>query len=168
MFDIADLNATSTVLNVLIKSWGLATIFGGIYLWVKGTLPVIYRFGNSIAHKKIYVFSVQQFNAIEKLLIDSGVFQKKNIKQVPKDFVSGQYSKSAVLLIDHSEFKDQLVEILNKKDNATAAIIYAKPGSLTPDEMGQIDNIPLCFVTNFRGRLLSDLVMSMIITGKTN
>jgi hypothetical protein len=43
-------------------------------------------------------------------------------------------------------------------------VIYAKPASIPPDKMDNIANRSNTVVVNFRGRLLNDILTSLITT----
>jgi len=64
------------------------------------------------------------------------------------------------------DWSDSLADILNKKPDECALIVYAPYGrGRIPDEqMKQLDGTRNTAVTNFRGRLLNDIVTAMITT----
>ena len=52
----------------------------------------------------------------------------------------------------------------SRKDQNTAVIIFAKPGSVPNEKMAEIGNRSNTVVVNFKGRLLNDILNSLITT----
>ena len=57
-------------------------------------------------------------------------------------------------------------EILQAKKDATALVVYAPkgPASIPPDKFVELNSKRNVMVTNFRGRLLNDIVVSLMTT----
>ncbi len=150
---------------------GLTTviaILGLLYtvvLIIRGLIPVWYRLGMGLAKRKIAVFSKDEFDNLSGMLIDSRLFKSKNIIQIERESI--KKGETATLLLVHwKEFKDRIEEILKIKSDSSALIIYApkNEGAIDDKNMERINAERNAIVVNFRGRLLNDILTSMITT----
>ncbi|MCZ7604004.1 MAG: hypothetical protein M5R37_14165 [Melioribacteraceae bacterium] len=136
-----------------------------IYLVIKGIFPVWYRLGMGLSKRKIAIFAEQEFNNLKDILIDSQIFEAKNIIKIDKQSI--KKAESITLLLVHWKcFENEIEEILKMKKDSDALIIYA------PQDEGFIDKTVLTkinlarnvIIVNFRGRLLNDILTSMMTT----
>lgn len=164
---------TETILNTLAIVGAIETvvlIFGiayAIFLWIRGILPAILRLGNGLAKRKIAIFAKgDNVSSLRSLLCDSGLFREKNIFEITQNGDLGKAEKASVYLVYWHDWVDNIDEILNKKPDECALIIYAPydKGKIPDDQMKKLDGKRHSAVTNFRGRLLNDIVASMITT----
>lgn len=147
-----------------------ATIFvlGFIYKiisWFLGITPIVFRLGIALWKREIAIFSsFELFESLKSSLIDSKIFKDKNIIHITKENTEKSKSKT-VFLVDWETFGEDIETVFNsRKDHQTAIIIYAKPQSIPHDKMNDIANRPNTVVVNFRGRLLNDILTSLITT----
>ena len=144
------------------------SIFAGIVAWFKGILPAMIRLGNGLAKRKIVIFAKPDAAAsLESLLIDSGLILQRNIDCITKDEDFGKAEGVTLYLVYWPDWKDKIDSILDKKKDGTGLVIYSpyKKSDRIPDEvMERIDLHRNVAVTNFRGRLLNDIVVTMITT----
>lgn len=136
-----------------------------IFLVVKGIFPVWYRLGMGLSKRKIAIFAEQEFNNLKDILIDSQIFEAKNIIKIEKQSI--KKAESITLLLVHwKSFENEIEDILKIKKDSDALIIYA------PQDEGFIDKTVLAkinldrnvIIVNFRGRLLNDILTSMMTT----
>lgn len=147
----------------------LIGILGGlytVYLVLNGVLPVCYKLGLSLSKRQIAVFADNKFNELKDVLVDSGVFYEKNIKQIDKASMK-KAEKISLYLVHYSSWKDKVDEILSMKDDSCAMIVYAPQdeGRIEEDILNRINSQRNTIVVNLRGRLLNDVLVSMITTG---
>lgn len=144
----------------------IATAFYSIFLFLKGVFPVLWRLGNGLSRRKIAVFADSKFDDLKDMLVDSGLFRQKNIVRIDKDSID-KAKNISLLLMHWDAYKDSFSDILGIKDDADALIVYA------PQDEGPIEEIDRdtlnkkrnAIIVNFRGRLLNDVLTSMITTG---
>ena len=149
----------------------VGVILAGIITFLTGLLPALIRLGNGLAKRKIAIFaSSNNLNTLTSLLEDSRLFNKKNFIEITNKKDIGRAENITLLLVYWADFKDSIETILNSKDDKAALIIYAPyEGGKIPDEMmKKLDEKRHVIVANFRGRLLNDLVTSMITTSYEN
>ncbi|HKM04067.1 MAG TPA: hypothetical protein VJZ04_05670 [Lachnospiraceae bacterium] len=148
----------STVLAICLSIYSCWAIFYGIF-------PVWVRLGKSLSNRKIALYSESGFGSLKCLLTDSGVFKDGNIIQIHKDALA-KGSQYSIMLVDYSEYKSSLLEILNYKADRDSLIVYAPAsGERIPDSTMEIINQKRnSIVVNMRGRLLNDILISMITT----
>ena len=136
-------------------------------MWTRGVTPALLRLGNGLAKRKIAVFaSSQNMSSLKALLLDSKLFYEKNICEITKKEDIGIAEKATLYLVFWHDWADHIEDILRKKPDSCALIVYA-PRNLGPipeDQMRNIDGHRHTAVTNFRGRLLNDIVTAMITT----
>ena len=142
----------------------------GIYLWARGILPAIIRLGNGLARRKIAIFAKgDNLTSLKSLLTDSKLFNEKNICEINKtsDIGRAELEQTSVYLVYWDDWKSGYKEILNQKKDGCALIIYTPPSSIRipVEAMEELELKRNTAVTNFRGRLLNDIVTAMITTG---
>jgi hypothetical protein len=145
----------------------LVGIIWGFVLWVRGILPVMLRIGNGLAKRRIALFAKgENVNSLKSLLTDSGLFQEKNIFAVTKTEDLDCAENASVYLVHWHDFADNIEKILAKKPNDCPMVVYApyNMGRIPDEQMANLDGKRHTAVTNFRGRLLNDIVTVMITT----
>jgi len=137
-----------------------------VYLFLKGILRVWWRLGLGLSRRKIAVFADQEFGELRSLLVESGLFQDKNVIQITKSALKRAQAYD-MFLVHWKAFANEIDEILKMKDNSTALIVYApqSEGFIDKPLMEKISAERNAIVVNLRGRLLNDVLVSMITTG---
>ena len=144
-----------------------ALIIYGIYLWFRGILPAIIRLSNGLATRQIAVFAKNDnLGSLVNLLKDSGLFREKNICPVSKAEDVGRAERASVFLVFWPDWFDTIDEILRIKPDSCPLVVYAPidHGRIPETTMKNLDGKRNTAVTNFRGRLLNDIVTAMITT----
>lgn len=145
----------------------MAIFISGFWIVASGIIPVLLRLGKGLANRKIAVFANgDHYSSLEGLLLDSKLFKKKNIVDVISRNDVGRAETTTVFLVFWDDWKEDMNKILETKKDSTALIIYAplEMGEIPKEQMQQISETRNSTVTNFRGRLLNDIVTSMITT----
>lgn len=145
----------------------LITVIASIVAWFRGILPAILRLGNGLSKRKIAIFAKgDNVESLQSLLTDSKLFRKKNIFKVTSKEDLGKAEAASVYLVHWHDWADDVPEILSKKPDKCPMIVYAPydKGRIPDDQMKNIDGKRNTAVTNFRGRLLNDIVTAMITT----
>ena len=150
---------------------GLATLsmiivfFYTVYLVIKGVLPVWYRLGLGLSRRRIAIFgSLESYESIKSSLTDSEIFRDDNIVHIGQDNID-KAKDETIFLVDWESFRDDIEKIYSaRKNHQVAIVIYAKPQSIPHEKMNDIANRTNTVVVNFRGRLLNDILTSMITT----
>lgn len=156
---LAIVGAIETILLV-------AGIIYAVILWFRGILPVLYRLGNGLAKRKIAIFAKgDNLASIKSLLADSKLF-RQNIIEVPNKNNLGRAEEASVYLVYWHDWTNEINDILNKKPDKCPMIVYApyNKGRIPGNQMENLDAKRNTSVTNFRGRLLNDVITSMITT----
>ena len=138
-----------------------------LVLWWRGILPVLLRLGNGLAKRKIAIFATgDNLTSLKSLLLGSGLFLAKNIFEVAKLDDIGQAESATVFLVFWHDWEKDLQEILRRKRDKCPLIVYApvSKGRIPDGQMSALDGVRNTSVTNFRGRLLNDIISSMITT----
>lgn len=134
--------------------------------WLKGILVPVWRLGNGLAKRKITIFAKgDNRESFKNLLLDSSLFSSKNIRSVTKKEDFGRSENSTLYLVIWDDFGNEINEILNKKSDHTALIVFAKPNQLDNKNWEDLGNHRNVTVVNFKGRLLSDILVSLMVTG---
>ena len=144
----------------------------GIVLWFKGILPVLFRLGKGLAKRKIAIFAKSDnLTSLKSLLLDSELFTEKNVIEITSNSDFGKSEKSALFLIFwHDWEKEDIDNILNKKTDKTALVIYAPQdkGFISKEDFNKINKERNVTIANLRGRLLNDIISSLITTSYDN
>ncbi len=156
-----------TVVGTIDSLFLLGGIIWAIYLWLNGVSPALYRLGNGLSKRKIAIFAKDShFNSLRDLLIDSHLFKERNIVEVSSISDIGKAESCSLYLVYWPDWKTDVSAIIQKKPDSCALVVYAprSEGPMPEDQMNLVDNQRNGAVTNFRGRLLNDVVTSMITT----
>ncbi|PIP56228.1 hypothetical protein COX05_04175 [candidate division WWE3 bacterium CG22_combo_CG10-13_8_21_14_all_39_12] len=160
---ISTVGFVTTVLSVVIILTALISWFLGIY-------PLLKRFGLARWKRNIAIAADDDpYNSLKNDLTKAEVFREKNIYQIKKNSLS-QIKDSSLVLIDYQSFsEDEIKTILRNKQNKAGFIFYfpefEPANTMIPKEMLiEINNEPFTTVVNFRGRLINDIVVTMIST----
>lgn len=142
--------------------------FSTVYLMLKGIMPVWYKLGISLSKRKIAIFADEKFNELKDVLVDSGMFKEKNIIKIDMSSVKKAENISFYLL-HYSFCKNRLNEIVSIKNDSDAMIVYAPQdeGFIDKEVLSQLNLHRNTIIVNLRGRLLNDVLVSMITTSFT-
>jgi hypothetical protein len=138
-----------------------------IVLWARGIWPVLYRLGNGLANRKIAIFAKGDTrSSLKTLLMDSELFREKNICEISSVNDLGKAEVASVYLVYWPDWAHDIEKILDMKPDKCALVVYApyNQDKLSAEQMKNLDGKRHTSVTNFRGRLLNDVVTSMITT----
>lgn len=142
-------------------------IIWAIAMWTKGVAPALLRLGNGLARRKVAIFAKgDNLLSLKKLLIDSKLFSARNICEITKGEDIGAAEQATLYVVFWHDWINSIDEILKKKADGCALIVYAPRdlGHIPEDQMKKLDGHRNSAVTNFRGRLLNDIVTAMITT----
>jgi hypothetical protein len=143
------------------------SIVAALVLWARGIAPVLIRLGNGLSRRRIAVFAKGvMLSSLEDLLRDSALFNHTRIIKIGHEGDFGKAARATLLLVYWPHWKDELVMIAKNKADGTALIVYApqEHGFIPKEVMIAIEQQRNVIVNNFRGRLLNDIVASMITT----
>lgn len=164
MPSILEILAFISVIETIVLAVG---IIWGFILWTRGVFPALYRLGNGLAKRKIAVFAKgDNVSSLRSLLTDSKLFRNKNIFEITNTGDIGKAEEASVYLVFWHDWSDDIAQILDKKPDTCALIVYApyEKGIISDEQMKNLDGKRHTAVTNFRGRLLNDIVTAMITT----
>ncbi|HLY29642.1 MAG TPA: hypothetical protein VKQ36_01315 [Ktedonobacterales bacterium] len=133
-------------------------------------IKVLYKLGKGLAGRKIAIFAKgDSVNSLMRLLTETKLFQEKNVITISDVGDLGWAEQATVFLVHWIDWMDDFDAILDlkKQRDKAALIVYApqKEGFILPETMDKLSQPHNVTVTNFRGRLLNDIVVSMITTG---
>jgi hypothetical protein len=153
------LGGISTLITII-------AVLYGIYLFARGIFPVWYRLGMGLSRRKIAVFAENEFDGLRNMLVGSGLFQESNVVKVDKGSIK-KATGMTLFLVHWKSFETEIEKILRMKDDSTALIVYApqNEGFIDKTIMEKINQERNSIVVNLRGRLLNDILVSMITTG---
>lgn len=132
---------------------------------VIGLTPIVLRLGKALWNRKVAIFgSVESYASLSASLVDSKIIKEKNIVHIQSDNIEKAKSRT-IFLVDWATFGDRIDQVFSARNSyQTAIIIFAKPQSIPNEVMDEIANRPNTVVVNFRGRLLNDILTSLITT----
>ncbi len=139
--------------------------------WVLGITPLLWRLGLGRWVRKIAIVADNDiYNSLKSDLVDSGIFRASNIQSISREHLSKVKEHSLILVHYQSFDESQIRQMLNDKKSSSGMIFYFPEfnpgeGRKIPDQMlkaiGEKENTA---VVNFRGRLLNDLITTLITT----
>jgi len=158
-FDYAGYASTTIV--------GIQLLFIGFSL-IKGVLPSLYRLGIGLSKRKILILANPEVSmSLKNLLIDTGLFSSSNVEIAHSPSDLGKIENVKSVILHWATWKESYQEVLRRKKDGCSLIVYApqKEGIIEKDAYEKLDQERNVIVTNFRGRLLNDIVNSMITSG---
>jgi hypothetical protein len=158
---------TLEFLHLIVFIFEVACVIVAAVAVVRGVAPVLWRLGNGLANRKIALFAKgDNVASLKNLLLDSKLIRAKNILEVTRAEDFGRACAATVYLVFWHDFEDDIDGILNQKPDSCALIVYAPYDlpRIPTEQMKKLDGKRHTAVTNFRGRLLNDIITSMITT----
>lgn len=155
------------ILHLIVFLVGLVGIIFGLVAVGRGIAPVLWRLGNGLANRKIAVFAKgENLPSLKNLLLDSKLMSGKNILEVTSPGDIGRASAATVYIVFWPDWAHDIDAILDQKPDSCALIVYSPYDleGIAPAQMKKLDGKRHTAVTNFRGRLLNDIITSMITT----
>ncbi len=133
------------------------------FFW--GITPLVLRLGIAMWKRKVAIFANEEnFNSLKSLLIDSGIFKEANIDRVFLNDLDKAKSVD-IYLVDWSSSKEHIQEIFEcRPNNQTPVIIFAAPKTIDDETMKVVANKSNTVIVNFKGRLMNDLLTSLVTT----
>lgn len=139
--------------------------------WVLGITPLLWRLGLGRWMRKISVVANNEvYSDLKKDLVDSGIFRDKNISQISSQSLA-EIKDCDLLLVHYQSFNEQEIKTILTNKKSRAGMVFYFPefspqkGKKIPDEMlKQITTKENTTVVNFRGRLLNDIITTLITT----
>ena len=144
-----------------------ASVISVAVLWLAGIGPALWRLGNGLARRKIVIFANNDMLAsLTNLLCDSGLFRRSNLSGITTTGDIGRCEAATLFLVYWPDWRDNIDDILHRKPDSAALVVYAprEHGPVPDDVLNRLNEHRNVILTNFRGRLLNDLVTSMITT----
>ena len=152
----------------------LGTVFSVIsailvtFWTIRGFIPVLIRLGYGLWRRKIAIIATgDTLNSLEGLLSDSKLFNTTNVIRIAGQAELEAASRASILLVYWPDCSGFIDEVLVHKKEQTALIVYApySGGPIPGEVMQKLEQRKHVVVNNFRGRLMNDIVTSMITTG---
>lgn len=148
----------------------LGFIVNFIFL-ILGIWPLLWRLGFGRWTRKIAIVANDEvYGQLRKDLVNSGIFRENNISPITSKSLA-EVKERDLLLVHYQSFsEDQIKTILSNKKSRAGMVFYypefsPKEGKKIPDDMvkliGDQENTT---VVNFRGRLLNDIITTLITT----
>jgi 5S rRNA maturation endonuclease (ribonuclease M5) len=156
---------------VFIIVGGLTLVFAAIGIIYRvvcialGVTPLVFRIGKAIWRRKVAIIgSSEAFSSLTDCITDTNIFKRNNVIHIPTDNIE-KVKEYTILLVDWETSGNQIEQIfIARKNHNTAVIIFAKAGSIPHEKMAEIANRSNTVVVNFKGRLVNDILNSLITT----
>jgi hypothetical protein len=155
----------STLWNLLGLLFIVIVSIISIIACIRGLLPVWWRLGKGLSKRQIAIFAKgDHFPELKELLINSKLFKEKNIIQIYENNIKNAKTIT-IKLVYWEDYETELDSILNIKKPSDALIVYAPEKRLEDSQKKRINREQNSILVNFRGRLINDILVSMITTG---
>jgi hypothetical protein len=164
------LNELVNIVGVFTTVFAICLFIWTVLSWMLGVYPLFLRLGFGRWTRKIAIVANDNFYSTLKTdLVDTGVFREKNIYQIKADTLSKVKEISLALVHYQSFTEDQIKTVLsNKKSNAGFIFYFPEftpPSVVIPPEMMKaINNQQFTTIVNMRGRLINDIVITLLST----
>ena len=155
---------STTIFAILIFTWGIIS-------WVIGAYPLFYRIGFGRWSRKItIVANGDMYNTLKTDLVDTGIFREKNISPQVTNQSFSKIKKASLVLVHYQSFtEDEIKIILSHKQPHSGFVFYfpefSPENRIPPEMMKAINNEQFTTIVNMRGRLMNDIVTTLLSTG---
>ena len=154
-------NLVGTIGTVALIIGGIVTVIA----WIRGIFKPLWRLGLGLSRRQIAIIaSSDDCVSLTSTLQKSDLFSKKNIHVITSQNDAKDLMSENLMLLKLSGSPISLKSVLENKKPDAALVIYAKLGELQPADFQLLDEHRNVSVTNFRGRLMSDLLNTMMTT----
>lgn len=136
-------------------------------LWIRGISPALRSMGHGLSRRKIALFATgANLSSLKDALLRSKLFREKNLIYVESAADIANADDATVFVVYWPDWASNIDAVLQRKLDATPLIVYCprSAGQIPPEKMEAIDGHRNTAVSNFRGRLLNDVVTAMITT----
>jgi hypothetical protein len=151
------------VIDWVLRIFGFISVLSIFILAARGVIQVIYRIGFGISKSKIAIFCKN--NELKTLLLTSKIFLKKNIIEIDNENCIDTAKSARIFLVNWSDFKNHINDILHIKEENVALVIYARPGEIDQALINEINKKGNAVIVNMRGRLMNDVFTALITAG---
>lgn len=134
-----------------------------IIRWLRGVVPLAIRAGNIRGNKFAIFAQSDKYDELVASLDTTRLYNKKSFSKVATVNDMDNAEGKQIFIVNWEDWGDDIQKILNKKTTKTGVVIYAKPGAIPHPTMDMLQTFNFVTVTNFRGRLITDL-LSMALT----
>lgn len=158
--------------NVII--WGAGTITTvaliisvilAVIAWCRGIITPLWRLGLGLSRREVTIVgSTENCNSLSSMIKHSRLFNTRNIHFVTSKKDAKDLKKCGLILMQLNNSPLTIKEVLDNKQSESALVIYAKLGEIK-DEWDLLDDHRNVSVTNLRGRLMNDLLTTLMTTG---
>ncbi len=133
------------------------------FFW--GVTPLVLRLGIALWKRKVAIFGdANSFSSLKLMLVDSGIFKENNIANIDSTALS-KAKKFDIYLVDWASSSNYINQIFDcRPTDQTPVIIFAAPKAIPEDKLFDIANKSNTVIVNFRGRLMNDLLTSLVTT----
>lgn len=136
----------------------IIAVIWGVILWIRGVVPLSFRAGR-IRQNKIAIFaSNDNYNELLQSLDSTKIFNKSNFTPVNTEGSMDAALNSNIFVVNWEDWGNNIDQILDKKTHDTGMVVYALPGKIDQPNMEKLQKYNFVTVTNFRGRLITDLL----------
>lgn len=153
----------TTVFGIILFIWAIVSWFLGVY-------PLFLRLGFGRWSRKIAIAANDDMYSSLKIdLVDTGIFRDKNIYQIKENALAKIKDATLVLIHYQSFTEDQIKNIILNKRSDSGFIFYfpefTPPTTVIPASMmKEINNQQFTTIVNMRGRLINDIVITLLST----
>lgn len=155
---------------------GLVTVFSiGLFIWaiiswLMGIFPLFLRLGFGRWSRKIKIAARNEmYTSLADDMKKTGIFRKENIEQITSNSLA-EIEDAGLALVHYQSFtEEEIRRMISIKKSSAGFIFYFPefnpPTNVIPTEMLKvINNEPFTTVVNFRGRLMNDIVTTLLST----
>lgn len=161
---------TLGLIGAIITLISVILFISSVVAWFLGVAPLFRRLGFGRWSRKLYIAAdTTNYDSLKTDLTSSGVFRDKNIRLINKDNLS--LVKNVDLLVVHYQsFNESEMElIIANKGHKAGLIVYFPefnpPHNVVPANiMKLINNEPHSILVNMRGRLINDVLVTLLST----
>lgn len=148
----------------------ISSFFYMVACWILGIAPIVRRLGLGRWYRRVFIAAEgDSYSSLKTDLTDSGVFRERNINQITSKSLNKIKTADLTLVHYQSFTEDQIKNMINNKRNGAGLIFYFPeynpPTNIVPAQVMKLMNSePQTILVNMRGRLINDLLVTLLST----
>ncbi|MCK9289973.1 MAG: hypothetical protein PHP37_04415 [Patescibacteria group bacterium] len=160
-----------SIIGGLFALVAIGSILITFIFWVLGISPLLWRLGLGRWKRKIAIAASNDvYDSLKDDLVESGIFREKNVLHISKVNLAKIKDHYLILVHYRSFSEEEIKAMLSDKKSIAGMIFYYQDfdpakGEKVPDNITKlIGSKENTTIVNFRGRLLNDIVTTLITT----
>jgi hypothetical protein len=164
-------SALLEIIGLVTTLYAVLWFFWMLICWALGIYPVFTRLGFGRWFRRIHVVAtLEKYNELKDDMVSTGMFRASNIYHVSNGTLT-KLKEASLALVHYQSFSEDEIRTIISNKRANAGYIFYFPefvpgqNAIPTDTLKLINNEQFTTVVNMRGRLMNDIMVTLLSTG---